>query len=561
MEGVMDKPLIIQSDRTVLVEVENPAYAEVRDFLGVFSEVVKSPEYIHTYRITPISLWNAASLGFTFDRIQSFLKQYAKYPMSHSLLQELSDEFNAFGKVTLRPGEAGPWLDIPDPAVYKRVVFYDPLGKHVTSVQDGRIYIDPASRGDVKQLLMTLGLPVRDVAGYTAGDPLDMRINRKTLSLRPYQLEAVDIFHANGTEEGGSGVIVMPCGAGKTIVGIGVMERVRMHTLILTTNTTALKQWKREIVERTNLSEEQVGEYSGEKKDIQPVTVATYQILTYRRSRSDPFKYFAIFDSSNWGLIIYDEVHLLPAPVFRAVSSLQAKRRLGLTATLVREDGNEHDVFSLIGPKKYDVPWKDLERQGFIAEAICMEIRVPLAESVSYSYSMADNRKAFRIASENPLKLPVVEHLLERHRDDHVLIIGQYLKQLKEIGTRFKIPIITGSTPQRERDILFQQFKSGEITRLVVSKVANFAVDLPDASIAIQLSGTFGSRQEEAQRLGRVLRPKGDDNSALFYTLVTDRTVEVNFARNRQIFLTEQGYRYLIENGEAHGLPAPDGRA
>ena len=339
------------------------------------------------------------------------------------------------------------------------------------------------------------------------------------------------------------------------------MERVRMHTLILTTNTTALKQWKREIVERTNLSEEQVGEYSGEKKDIQPVTVATYQILTYRRSRSDPFKYFAIFDSSNWGLIIYDEVHLLPAPVFRAVSSLQAKRRLGLTATLVREDGNEHDVFSLIGPKKYDVPWKDLERQGFIAEAICMEIRVPLAESVSYSYSMADNRKAFRIASENPLKLPVVEHLLDRHRDDHVLIIGQYLKQLKEIGTRFKIPIITGSTPQRERDVLFQQFKSGEITRLVVSKVANFAVDLPDASIAIQLSGTFGSRQEEAQRLGRVLRPKGDDNSALFYTLVTDRTVEVNFARNRQIFLTEQGYRYLIENGEAHGLPAPDGRA
>jgi len=557
----MDKPLIIQSDRTVLVEVENPAYAEVRDFLGTFSEMVKSPEYIHTYRITPISLWNAAALGIPFQQIIDFLKAYAKYPMAHSLISELSDEFHAFGMVTLKNSDSGPYLDIPDPDVYKRVVYYDPLGQHVERVTDGRIYVNPAARGDVKQILMTLGLPVRDIAGYTAGDSLSFQILPDQLQLRPYQVEAVDIFHANGSAEGGSGVVVMPCGAGKTIVGIGVMERVGMHTLILTTNTTALKQWKREIVERTSLTEDEIGEYSGEKKVILPVTVATYQILTYRRSKTDPFKYFSIFDSGNWGLIIYDEVHLLPAPVFRAVSSLQAKRRLGLTATLVREDGNEHDVFALIGPKKYDVPWKDLERQGFIAEAICMEIRVPLDESVSYSYSMADNRKAFRIASENPRKLPVVEHLLNRHADDHVLIIGQYLKQLKEIGHGLDIPIITGSTPQRERDKLFAAFKSGEIRRLVVSKVANFAVDLPDASVAIQLSGTFGSRQEEAQRLGRVLRPKDNDNSAIFYTLVTDRTVEVNFARNRQIFLTEQGYRYLIENGEAHGLSPADDRS
>ncbi len=550
----MNKPLIIQSDRTVLVEVQSPVYPQVRDFLGVFSEMIKSPEYIHTYRITPISLWNAASLGIPFSEILSFLKTYAKYPISPSLSKELEEEFRAFGQVVMRRDTNDTYLEIEDDTIYRRVAYYEPLFPFVTGRTDGRISIDPAARGDVKQTLMQLGLPVRDVAGYEKGDPLDIRIRPDKLQLRAYQQEAVDIFHANGTAEGGSGVIVMPCGAGKTIVGIGVMERVGMNTLILTTNTTALKQWKQEMVNRTTLAESDIGEYCGEKKDIQPVTVATYQILTYRRSRQDPFRYFDIFDSRNWGLIIYDEVHLLPAPIFRTVSSLQAKRRLGLTATLVREDGNEKDVFALIGPKKYDVPWKDLERQGFIAEASCVEIRVPLAQSESYAYSMANNRRAFRVASENPLKLPVVEHLLKRHKNEHVLIIGQYLKQLKEIGRQFDIPIITGSTPQKERDELFTRFKNGDIRHLVVSKVANFAVDLPDASVAIQLSGTFGSRQEEAQRLGRVLRPKSASNRALFYTLVTDRTVEVNFARNRQIFLTEQGYRYSIENGEAHGL-------
>lgn len=550
----MNKPLIIQSDRTVLVEVQSSVYPQVRDFLGLFSEMIKSPEYIHTYRITPISLWNAASLGISFSDILGFLKSYAKYPVSPSLARELEEEFRAFGQVVMRRDNAGTFLEIADDTIYRRVAYYEPLFPFITGRTDGRISIDPATRGDVKQTLMQLGLPVRDVAGYEKGDPLDFRIRADKLALRGYQQEAVDIFHANGSAEGGSGVVVMPCGAGKTIVGIGVMERVKMNTLILTTNTTALKQWKQEMVNRTNLAESDIGEYCGKKKDIRSVTVATYQILTYRRSKQDPFRYFDIFDSRNWGLIIYDEVHLLPAPIFRTVSSLQAKRRLGLTATLVREDGNEKDVFALIGPKKYDVPWKDLERQGFIAEANCMEIRVPLAESESYAYSMANNRRAFRVASENPLKLPVVEHLLQRHKNEHVLIIGQYLKQLKEIGRRFDIPIITGATPQKERDVLFSKFKNGDIRRLVVSKVANFAVDLPDASVAIQLSGTFGSRQEEAQRLGRVLRPKSAANQALFYTLVTDRTVEVNFARNRQIFLTEQGYRYSIENGEAHGL-------
>ncbi len=550
----MEKPLIIQSDRTVLAEVQNPLYPEVRGFLGSFSEMVKSPEYIHTYRITPISLWNAAACGVGYGEIVAFLRKWSKYPISHTLLTEIDEEYHAFGKVVLKRGENDFYLEIEDADAYRRVFNFEPMANHITRVADGRIYVSPISRGDVKQILMELGLPARDIAGYEDGDPLNVKIDSKMLQLRPYQEAAVDVFYANGSAEGGSGVVVMPCGAGKTIVGIGIMAKVRANTLVLTTNTTALKQWKRELIERTNLNEEQVGEYSGETKNVQPVTVATYQILTYRKSRDDEFKYFEIFDSRNWGLIVYDEVHLLPAPVFRAVSSLQAKRRLGLTATLVREDGNEKDVFALIGPKKFDIPWKDLERQGFIAQAHCVEIRIPLSESVSYDYSMANNRGAFRIASENPMKLPVVAYLLEKHREDNVLIIGQYLKQLKEISERFGIPIITGATPQKERDRIFAAFKNGDTHQLAVSKVANFAVDLPDANIAIQISGTFGSRQEEAQRLGRVLRPKPGLNEAVFYTLVTDRSVEVKFARNRQIFLSEQGYRYTIENGEHYGL-------
>jgi len=552
--NVTDRPLIIQSDRAILVEVQNPGYPLVRDFLGVFAEMVKSPEYIHTYRITPISLWNAAACGMSFDRIRNFLQQQSRYPVPGELIRELKDEFEAFGKVILRRDDDGLYLDIDDADVYRRVARSEAMGPFIRTRREGRLYIEPAARGDVKQALIAMGLPARDVAGYEDGDPLPIRILPDQLTLRPYQQEAVNIFHAGGSAEGGSGVVVMPCGAGKTIVGIGVMEKVGMSTLVLTTNTTALKQWKQEIVNRTSLTEDQVGEYSGDRKEVGPVTVATYQILTYRRSRSDPFKYFELFDSRNWGLIIYDEVHLLPAPVFRAVSSLQAKRRLGLTATLVREDGKERDVFALIGPRKYDVPWKDLERQGFIAQAECIEIRVPLAESESYDYSAASQRRAFRIASENPNKLPVVAHLLEKHADASVLIIGQYLNQLKEIARRFDIPLLTGSTPQRDRDRLFAAFKRGDIKHLVVSKVANFAVDLPDASVAIQISGTFGSRQEEAQRLGRVLRPKQGGNQAVFYTIVTDRSVEVPFARNRQTFLTEQGYRYRIENGESYGL-------
>lgn len=550
----MDKPLIIQSDRTILVEVNNPAYLQVREFLGVFSEMVKSPEHIHTYRITSISLWNAASCNIKINTILDFLKNYSKYPIPHAFIIDIEEEFQAFGKVIMEKDEKGLYVKALDTETHRKLIFYEGIGEYVREVKGDKIYIEAARRGDVKQKLIEIGLPVKDLAGYSAGTHLNIELDKNNLRLRKYQEEAVSIFHAKGSVEGGSGVIVMPCGAGKTIVGIATMVNVKMNTLILTTNTTALKQWKRELIEKTSLNEEDIGEYSGSQKDIKPVTVATYQIVTYRKSKNDTFKYFEIFDAKNWGLIIYDEVHLLPAPIFRAVSSLQSRRRLGLTATLVREDGKEKDVFALIGPKKYDIPWKDLEKIGFIAEATCIEIRIPIAEIVKMDYSLANNRTAFRIASENPTKLKVVKYLISKHSNDNIIIIGQYLKQLKIISSLFNIPIITGSTPQNLRDKLFNEFKTGVIKKLAVSKVANFAVDLPDANIAIQISGTFGSRQEEAQRLGRILRPKDDDNRCIFYTLVTDKTVEVNFARNRQIFLSEQGYRYSIENGENYGV-------
>lgn len=550
----MTKPLIIQSDRTVLVEVENSAYPEVREFLGVFAELIKSPEYIHTYEISPISLWNAASCGVTADEVIVFLKKYSKYPVPYDFVSEIQEEFSNFGKVLMKKDAQGLFLEVACDETYRRLIFFEELGQYIRLRQEGRIYIEDSARGDVKQLLIDIGLPVKDVAGYSAGEPLNIDIDETHLQIRHYQDDAISIFHAEGSPEGGSGVIVMPCGAGKTIVGIGAMTRIKMNTLILTTNTTALKQWKREIVDKTTLTEDQVGEYSGDKKEIRPVTIATYQIITYRKSKDDDFKYFEIFNARNWGFIVYDEVHLLPAPVFRAVSSLQAKRRLGLTATLVREDGKEKDVFALIGPKKYDIPWKDLEKSGFIAEARCVEIRVPLAESLKTEYAVSDKRQAFRIASENPLKMNVVSELLKKHKQDNVIIIGQYLKQLKKVASMFDIPVISGATPQQERDRLYNSFKNGTIRRLAVSKVANFAVDLPDANVAVQISGTFGSRQEEAQRLGRVLRPKDHCNQAVFYSLVSEKTIEVRFSRNRQIFLSEQGYRYVIENGEKYGV-------
>jgi DNA excision repair protein ERCC-3 len=406
----------------------------------------------------------------------------------------------------------------------------------------------------VKLQLIRLGHPVQDMAGYKPGDPLPFELspitkqNGKPFGLRHYQQAAVDVFHAGGGPDGGAGVLVLPCGAGKTVIGIGCMGSLQTHTLVLTTNGTAVKQWKQELLDKTTLTEDQVGLYTGDTKEIKPVTIATYQILTYRRSKTGPFEHFTLFEAANWGLVIYDEVHMLPAPVFRAVAELQAKRRLGLTATLVREDGKEEDVFSLIGPKRVDVPWKMLEKDGFIATAHCLEIRVPLPMDERMEYAVADQRQRFRIASENSMKMVVMDELLAGHPKDNILIIGQYLEQLRIIGERLGVPVLTGQTPEKERESLFKQFREGSLRVLIVSKVANFAIDLPDASVAIQVSGTFGSRQEEAQRLGRILRPKGERNVSYFYSLISSETTEQEFARNRQLFLTEQGYRYMIES-------------
>lgn len=563
-----DNPLIVQSDRTLLLEVAHPAFEQVRDELARFAELVKSPEHIHTYRITPLSLWNASASGVSCDQMVETLNTWSKYPVPQNLLQEIEDHGTRYGKLRLVAKGDRLALEMDDRGLYWELENQKSLqGLLAESYPDEKgIYLNSGMRGEVKLQLIRLGHPVQDMAGYKPGDPLPFQLSPtlassgKPFGLRAYQKAAVDVFHAGGGPDGGAGVLVLPCGAGKTVIGIGCMERLQTHTLVLTTNGTAVKQWKQELLDKTTLTDDQVGLYTGDTKEIKPVTIATYQILTYRRSKAGPFEHFKLFEAANWGLVVYDEVHMLPAPVFRAVAELQAKRRLGLTATLVREDGKEEDVFSLIGPKRVDVPWKMLEKDGFIATAHCLEIRVPLPTVERMEYAVADQRQRFRIASENSMKLVLVDELLAGHPTDNILIIGQYLEQLRILGERLGAPVLTGQTPEKEREILYRQFREGQLRVLIVSKVANFAIDLPDASVAIQMSGTFGSRQEEAQRLGRILRPKDDRNVSYFYSLISRDTTEQEFARNRQLFLTEQGYRYLIESrhfDEAGGLSEP----
>lgn len=551
-----DNPLIVQSDRTLLLEVAHPAFEQVRDELSRFAELVKSPEHIHTFRITPLSLWNASASGVSCDDMIDTLHRWSKYPVPQNLVQEIQDHGTRYGKLKLvRRGERLA-LEMDDRGLFWELENQRSLqGLLAEPYPDERgIYLQDGMRGEAKLQLIRLGHPVQDMAGYKPGDPLpfelapNLRASGRPFGLRAYQQAAADVFHAGGGPEGGAGVLVLPCGAGKTVIGIACMAKLQTHTLVLTTNGTAVKQWKQELLDKTGLAEEQIGLYTGDAKEIRPVTIATYQILTYRKSKEGPFEHFKLFEAANWGLVIYDEVHMLPAPVFRAVAELQAKRRLGLTATLVREDNKEEDVFSLIGPKRVDVPWKTLEKEGFIATAHCLEIRIPLPSDERMGYAVADQRQRFRLASENSLKLAVVDELLAGHPKDSVLVIGQYLDQLRILGDRLKAPVLTGQTPEREREELYRQFRAGELRVLIVSKVANFAIDLPDASVAIQVSGTFGSRQEEAQRLGRILRPKGDRNISYFYSLISRDTTEQEFARNRQLFLTEQGYRYLIES-------------
>lgn len=547
-------PLIVQSDRTVLLETANDKFEEARDVLSIFAELVKSPEHIHTYRITPLSLWNASALGYTPEQVKDELAEFSKYEVPDNLIFDIDDFMSRYGRIKLVAEDGEHYLVSHDRMLLEEVVRQKRVEPFIAGpVQGGRVKVTKDQRGFVKHALIQVGYPVEDLAGYVEGDPLDIALRDVTsrgedFELRGYQKEAIDAFWAGGTERGGSGAIVLPCGAGKTIVALGAMDVVKEHTLVLTTNVTALRQWRDEIMDKTDIDPDDIGEYSGEVKEIKPVTLTTYQILTYRKTKESEFKHFSLFNESNWGLIIYDEVHLLPAPVFRAVANLQSRRRLGLTATLVREDGKEDEVFSLIGPKKYDVPWRVLEKKGFIATAQCAELRVPFQDDeLRLEYALAEPREKYKLAATNPAKLGVIQKLLGDHEGDQVLVIGQYLDQLDDIQELTGAPIITGRTPQSERDVLYEKFRSGEVPVLVVSKVANFAVDLPDANVAIQVSGTFGSRQEEAQRLGRILRPKEDGNEAHFYSVVTRDSTEQDYSNKRQLFLTEQGYRYHIE--------------
>jgi DNA excision repair protein ERCC-3 len=540
--------IIVQGDLTILLETDHPLYEEVRDVLSGFAEMVKSPEYIHTYKLTQLSLWNAASAGLSPERVIEELRRFSRYEPPKIVISRILDWGRRYGRVKLLIEDGGFILRCDDAYLAAELENTRAVAKYLIKRLDAVSFeADMAYRGHIKQALILAEYPAEDLAGYREASPLAFDLMRTALSgqpftLRPYQSEAAELFYANGEAHGGHGVIVLPCGAGKTMVGMAVMARLRTETLILTTAITAARQWIAELLDKTTLVREQIGEYSGDKKEIRPVTISTYQILAASE------KHRELINSREWGLIVYDEVHTLPAPVFRMTAELQSRRRLGLTATLIREDGLQSDVFTLIGPKRYEVPWKVLEKSGYIAKAECFELRVPLAESARMAYAVADKRQKFRIAAENPNKLQALQMLLQEHAGRHILVIGLYIGQLTEVAEMLKAPVITGKTKNSKRDELYQQFRDGEFSVIIVSKVANYAIDLPDANVAIEISGTFGSRQEEAQRLGRVLRPKPGENRAWFYTLVTSDTVEEGFAAKRQLFLAEQGYPYSVVN-------------
>jgi len=564
-----DKPIIVQSDFTVLLESKHPRAEEVRPLLSAFADLKKSPDGLHTYRITPLSLWNAASSGATAEGIVETLGAYAKFGVPAAVVRDIKTYVDRYGLVRIEREGKQLVLRCEDPEVLRAISGYDSLRSYwEPSPMDHRhtIAVRLTERGSVKQELMRLGYPVVDVAGYQDGEPVGialrttLRRSGKPFGLRDYQEEAVEAFYRGGAAAGGSGVLVLPCGAGKTVIGIGAMAKLGRATLILTTNATSVRQWRAELLDKTTLTEDEIGEYGAERKEVRPVTIATYQMLTHRKTKDAEFSHMKLFGERSWGLIVYDEVHLLPAPVFRATADIQATRRLGLTATLVREDGREEDVFSLIGPKRYEVPWKRLEAQGWIATVDCTEVRVPMNGDTLEAYRKSSAREQHRIAGENPAKLDVARQLLATHRGTPTLVIGQYLDQLATLSSELGAPVVTGETPNAERERLYAGFRSGEIGVLIVSKVANFAVDLPDAAVAIQVSGSFGSRQEEAQRLGRVLRPKEGNNAAHFYALVSEGTKELEFAMKRQMFLVEQGYRYRsVAWGESLPANGPGG--
>lgn len=547
------KPLIIQGDRSILLDIHDPAATEARFALIPFAELEKSPEHIHTYRITAMSLWNAASAGLTPERILQTLTEFSRFEVPAALLSWMNETMGRYGKITLLPYGEEDFLRLKTAAtvIYRELKTLKTLSKYLMDDLNNpdSFLIKVLDRGTVKQVLLKQGWPVRDEVPLRNGEHFDISLKEtarsgKPLEIRNYQKDAAEAFVGNKAAGTGFGTIVLPCGSGKTVVGMLVMSMLKTGTLILAPNVAAVYQWKRELLDKTSAAEEDIGLYTGEEKEIKTITIATYQVLTWRPSTESPFPHFKIFKERNWGLIIYDEVHLLPAPVFRITAELQIIRRLGLTATLVREDGCEGDVFSLVGPKRFDVPWKDLEQRGWIAKARCTEIRVNMEPKKEIEYAVGSAREKYRIASENSEKIKIVKKLLEKHKENQTLVIGQYLSQLETISKEINAPVITGKNTNAERERLYGAFRKGEIKVLVVSKVANFAIDIPDASVAIQVSGVFGSRQEEAQRLGRILRPKECDSD--FYTIVTRQTVEEEFAEKRQKFLAEQGYEYSI---------------
>ncbi|MET7767934.1 DNA repair helicase XPB [Nocardia sp. NPDC005366] len=542
-----DGPLIVQSDKTLLLEVDHESSDLARQAIAPFAELERAPEHVHTYRVTPLALWNARAAGHDAEQVVDALVTYSRYAVPQPLLVDIVDTMARYGRLQLVKHPAhGLMLVSLDRAVLEEVLRHKKIAPMLGArIDDDTVQVHPSERGRIKQMLLKIGWPAEDLAGYVDGEahPIDLDYEGGHWELRDYQRMAADSFWA-----GGSGVVVLPCGAGKTMVGAAAMARAKATTLILVTNTVAGRQWRRELLARTSLTEDEIGEYSGERKEVRPVTIATYQVIT-RRTKGE-YKHLELFDSRDWGLVIYDEVHLLPAPVFRMTADLQSRRRLGLTATLVREDGREGDVFSLIGPKRYDAPWKDIEAQGWIAPADCVEVRVTLTDAERMAYAVAEPEERYKLCSTARTKMPVVQSILAKHKDAPTLVIGAYLDQLDELGVELNAPVIQGSTKTKEREELFEAFRRGEIQVLVVSKVANFSIDLPEASVAVQVSGTFGSRQEEAQRLGRLLRPKHDGGQAHFYSVVARDTLDAEYAAHRQRFLAEQGYAYRITDAD-----------
>lgn len=540
-----DGPLIVQSDKTVLLEVDHPQAGDARVAIAPFAELERAPEHVHTYRITPLALWNARAAGHDAEQVVDALTTYSRFPVPQPLLIDVVDVMGRFGRLQIANHPAhGLVMSTTDRAVLTEVIRNKKISPMLGArIDEDTVLVHPSERGRLKQALLKVGWPAEDLAGYVDGEAHPIALDERDWHLRDYQRMAAEAFWA-----GGSGVVVLPCGAGKTMVGAAAMARAQATTLILVTNTVAGRQWKRELIARTSLTEEEIGEYSGEKKEIRPVTIATYQVIT--RKTKGEYRHLELFDSRDWGLVVYDEVHLLPAPVFRMTADLQSRRRLGLTATLVREDGREGDVFSLIGPKRYDVPWRDIEAQGWIAPAECTEVRVTLTDAERLEYATAEADERYKLAATAQTKTPVIKSIVAKHAGEPTLVIGAYLDQLEMLGDELDAPVIQGATRNKEREELFDKFRRGEIRTLVVSKVANFSIDLPEASVAIQISGTFGSRQEEAQRLGRLLRPKGDGRQAHFYSIVSRDTVDTEYAAHRQRFLAEQGYAYHIVDAD-----------